>query len=75
MIAVAQFLMLTGAVLILVGGLIYLAARLGITPGRLPGDIRIERGNFTCVLALGTSILLSVLLTVILNLVSRWLNK
>ncbi|MBN2549950.1 MAG: DUF2905 domain-containing protein [Anaerolineales bacterium] len=75
MIAVARFLVLAGAVLMIAGGLIYLAARFGVIPGRLPGDIRFERGNFTCVLALGTSILISVILTVLLNLISRWLNK
>ena len=41
----------------------------------LPGDIRIARKNFTCVFALGTSILLSILLTIGLNLLARLLNR
>ncbi len=57
------------------GGLIYLAPRLGLPLGRLPGDIRIERTNVSCVIALGTSILLSVILTVVLNIIVRFLNK
>jgi len=49
--------------------------RLDIPLGRLPGDIRIERGNMTCLIGLGTSLLLSVVLTVILNIVIRLVNK
>ncbi len=75
MIPLARLLIILGVVLVILGGLVYLAARLGLQPGHLPGDIRIVRGNSTCIIALGTSILLSILLTVILNLVARYLNK
>ena len=75
MLSVARLLVILGVILVIAGGLIYLVARLGILPGRLPGDIRIERNNFTCVFALGASILLSIILTVILNIVVRFLNK
>jgi Protein of unknown function (DUF2905) len=75
MLSVARILVILGVVLVIAGGLIYLVARLGLPLGRLPGDIRIERNNFTCVIALGTSILLSVLLTVVLNIIVRFLNK
>ena len=75
MIVVARVFILLGIVLVVIGGLIYLAARLGIPLGRLPGDIHVERGNFTCVFALGTSILLSIVLTILLNLLVRFLNK
>ena len=75
MLSIARILVILGVVLVIAGGLIYLAARLGLPLGKLPGDIRIERNNFTCVFALGTSILLSVILTVVLNLIVRFLNK
>jgi len=75
MISFARLLVIMGIILIIAGGLIYLVARLGSLPGRLPGDIRIERNNFTCVFALGASILLSIILTVILNIIVRILNK
>jgi hypothetical protein len=75
MIVIARIFIILGIVLVIIGGLIYLAARLGITLGRLPGDIQIERGNSTCVIALGTSILLSIVLTILLNLFVRFLNK
>jgi hypothetical protein len=75
MIVVARFLIVIGLALTGVGGLLYLVARLGIPLGRLPGDIRIERQNISCFFALGTSLLLSVVLTVLLNLLVRLLNK
>ncbi len=68
----ARFLFVAGLFLILLAGGIYLFGRLNIPLGRLPGDIRIERENFTFYFPLATSILLSILLTLILNLLGRW---
>jgi len=39
--------------------------------GRLPGDISIQRGNWTFYFPLGTSILLSIVLTLVLWLIGR----
>ncbi|MDT7883762.1 MAG: DUF2905 domain-containing protein [Thermoflexus sp.] len=39
--------------------------------GRLPGDILIQKGNFVFFFPLATSILLSLMLTLVLNLVFR----
>ena len=39
--------------------------------GRLPGDIHVGRGNWTFYFPLGTSILLSILLTLVLGLIGR----
>jgi hypothetical protein len=58
-----------GFVLVLVGGAFLLASKLGIT--RLPGDVLWKRGNFTFYLPLGLMILLSILLTIALNLFAR----
>jgi len=43
--------------------------------GRLPGDIRIQRDGVSCFIPLATSLLLSLALTVILNVLVRLLNK
>ena len=67
--------MILGITLFVTGGLIYLFSRLGINLFQLPGDIRLQSGNVTCLVPLLSSILLSILLTVILNLVIRLLNK
>lgn len=39
--------------------------------GRLPGDIYIQKGNFTFYFPLFTSLLLSLILTIVLNLIFR----
>jgi hypothetical protein len=66
-----------GKVLILIGlalvvvGLIWVAGeRLGL--GRLPGDIVIERENFRFYLPLMTGLIVSVVLSLLLWLFSRW---
>ena len=73
--AIARLLIILGLVLLLAGGALYLLARFGVQLGRLPGDIRIQTGNATCVFPLVTSILLSIVLTVVLNLIIRFLNR
>lgn len=72
---VARFLVIGGIVLILIGGGVYLAAKFGIPLGRLPGDIRIEGENGSFYFPITSSILVSVILTIVLNLISRFLNK
>ncbi|HXK34713.1 MAG TPA: DUF2905 domain-containing protein [Dehalococcoidia bacterium] len=67
--SVARLLVFAGLAVTLLGLVLLAASRLG--PGRLPGDIVIERGNFSFALLLGTSLLLSVVLTVVLNIVLR----
>jgi len=71
---IARYLMFAGIALFLIGGGIYLAAKFGIPLGRLPGDIRIEGENGSFYFPVTSSILVSALLTVILNLL-RWLLK
>jgi hypothetical protein len=39
--------------------------------GRLPGDVSIQRGSWTFYFPLGTSILLSIVLTLVLWLIGR----
>lgn len=75
MLSFARVLIILGLILLAVGGLVYLAAKVGLPLGRLPGDIRIQSENFTCFFPLVTSIILSILLTVILNIIVRILNK
>jgi hypothetical protein len=72
---IGRYLMIGGIVLFLVGGGIYLSARFGLPLGRLPGDIRIEREGFSFYFPLASSILVSVVLTIIINLVLRFLSK
>lgn len=73
--SIARYLMLGGIILFLIGGGIYLAAKFGIQLGRLPGDIRIEGDHGSFYFPLTSSILVSVILTIVLNIISRFLQK
>jgi hypothetical protein len=75
MITLGRALMIVGVVALTIGGIFYMAGRMGLPLGSLPGDIRIVRDNFTCMIPLATSILLSILLTVVLNLIVRLINR
>jgi hypothetical protein len=63
LVALGLLIALAGVVLMLVGRVPWL--------GRLPGDIHIERGNFSFYFPLVTSLLLSVVLTLLLWVVGR----
>jgi hypothetical protein len=67
----ARLLVIGGVILILIGGGVYLASRFGIPLGRLPGDIYIEGKNGSFYFPVVTCILISIVLTVILNLIAR----
>ena len=72
--SIGRTLMLGGIILLLAGGGIYLSAKFGLPLGRLPGDIRIEGENGTFYLPVTSSILVSIILTFLLNLILRWRN-
>jgi Protein of unknown function (DUF2905) len=63
-----------GRLLVLIGLIIAGAGvlvMLGVPFGRLPGDIIIRRGNATFYFPLGTSILVSVILTLLFTILRR----
>ncbi|HXY57092.1 MAG TPA: DUF2905 domain-containing protein [Methylocystis sp.] len=64
-----RLLILTGAVLILVGVVWLVGERLGL--GRLPGDFRIEIGGAQIYVPLATSLLVSIGLSLVLWLFNR----
>lgn len=68
---ISRYLMFAGIVLFLIGGGMYLAVKFGIPLGRLPGDIRIEGENGGFYFPVTSSILVSVILTVVVNLIMR----
>ncbi len=70
----AKLLIGLGVIIILVGVALLIAGRVPFF-GRLPGDITISSGGFTCFFPLATSILLSILLTILLNLALRLINR
>jgi hypothetical protein len=70
MAQLGRFLILVGLVLVVVGGILSLSGRIPWI-GRLPGDIYIQRENFTFYFPLGTCILLSVVLTLLFWVLRR----
>jgi hypothetical protein len=73
--SLARIFLIIGVIFLVVGGLFYLASRLNLPLGRLPGDIQIQGKGFTCIFPLATSILLSILLSIILTLFSRFIGR
>jgi hypothetical protein len=66
---IGKFLFIAGVVLIVLGGIFMIYDKIPI--GRLPGDIQIGNAKFKIYIPVATSILLSVVLTLILNFFSR----
>lgn len=68
--SIGKLLILFGVFMVLIGGLVLLAAKIpGL--GKLPGDIFVQKGNFTFYFPVVTSIILSIFLTLVLNFVFR----
>ena len=72
---IARYLVIGGILLILIGGGIFLAGRLGLPIGRLPGDIRMEGRGGIFYFPIVTSCVLSLLLTIVLNIIIRFFNR
>jgi len=70
MAALSKLLIMIGLFTAGAGALLYLISRIpGL--GRLPGDIFIQKGNFSFYFPVVTSILLSLILTLLFNLFKR----
>jgi Protein of unknown function (DUF2905). len=67
---IGKFLVVIGIVIILVGALLWSGLGGGWL-GRLPGDIRIERGNTAFYFPIVTCIIISVVLSLIFSLFRR----
>jgi Flp pilus assembly protein protease CpaA len=71
----ARWLVVGGIIMILIGGGVYLAGRMGIPFGKLPGDIKVVTQNGLVYIPIVTSCVLSILLTIVLNIIIRFLNR
>ena len=65
-----RWLIVVGLILVIVGGVFLLAPKIPWL-GRLPGDLSYKRGNFSFYFPLGTCILISIILTLIMYLWRR----
>lgn len=72
--AVGKMLLILGGVALVLGLLLVVLARVPFV-GRLPGDFQFKWGNVSCYFPLVTGIVLSILATIVLNLVIWLLRK
>lgn len=69
-----KWIIVIGAIIVLIGIIVYFFHDKLHWIGRLPGDIRVERGNFRFYFPITTLIIISVLFTVIVNLIKRFFH-
>lgn len=58
-----------GLIMILIGVIFTLGHKLGL--GKLPGDIFIQKENFTFAFPIVSSLIISIILTIILNIIKK----
>lgn len=71
MVPIGKLLILLGLLLVAVGIFVTVSSKFQIPLGRLPGDLFIRRENFTLSFPIVTCLILSLLLTLLLNLFFR----
>ncbi|MEJ8818743.1 DUF2905 domain-containing protein [Lacibacter sp. H407] len=69
-----KWIILVGALIVLIGLVIYFFHDKLHWIGRLPGDIRVEKEHFRFYFPLTTMLLLSIVVTILLRLIKRFLN-
>ena len=70
---IAKFLIFTGLIITFLGILLFFVSNFKIPfIGKLPGDILIEKKNFTFYFPITTSILISIVLSFIFYILSRF---
>jgi hypothetical protein len=67
-----KYILLIGAFIVLIGILVYFFHDYLRWIGRLPGDIRVERENFRFYFPLATMIIVSLLITLLINIFKRF---
>lgn len=71
MTELGRILIIIGLVIAFAGVLILIAVRFFPWLGNLPGDVRIETENFKLYLPLATMLAVSILATILLNIIIR----
>jgi hypothetical protein len=72
---IGKWVFIAGLALAVLGGAVWLVGKTGLPLGRLPGDIHIEREGFSFYFPLATSILISIGLTILLNVLARLFKR
>lgn len=72
---IGRWVFVAGIGVMILGGVLWLVGRFGLPLGRLPGDIFIQRDGFSFYFPLTTMILISLVLTIVANLIGRFFNR
>ena len=72
---IGRLLLLLGIGVAILGGLLLVVGRVFPSFGSLPGDLRAQGENFSCFVPFTSMILLSIILTVVVNVILRLLNR
>ncbi len=67
--ALGKWVIVFGLGVIVIGLLIWVASKIGIPFGKLPGDIKIENEKVKFYFPIVTSIIISIILTILINLI------
>lgn len=69
---IARMMMTAGGVIFLIGAVLWAADALGLSIGRLPGEISYEGKDLRVYAPIATSVVVSVVLTIVLNIIARF---
>ena len=72
--SIGRWILIVGLAITILGASLWLIARLTGWE-KFPGTLKWQSGNLTCLIPILGSIVLSILLTIILNLLARWFNR
>ncbi|MBR9998527.1 MAG: DUF2905 domain-containing protein [Cyclobacteriaceae bacterium] len=67
-----KYIILIGIILVILGLIVHFAGNSLNWLGRLPGDIRIEKENHRVYIPVTSMILISIILTIIINLIRKF---
>jgi hypothetical protein len=75
--SVGRLVFVVGIGIAVLGGLLIVFSRVPVLKnlGRLPGDIRIESGSVTCFAPIVSMIILSVILSIAVNVIARLVSR
>lgn len=68
-----KYLIIAGVIIVVIGLIVYYLGNKLSWLGKLPGDIRIEKENFHFYFPITTMILLSLIFTIIINIIKKFL--
>lgn len=69
---IGRTLIILAVVLFVIGLLLVVCGRFSVPFGRMPGDITVQKKNFTVFFPMGSMLIVSIVLSLILNFISRW---